>query len=417
MTNLFKYMNAAYERLEKETRDAIQAESHSSAFGDACTEYFGHNFEITHEPERLKELLSSLHKTNVHLLIVRLMSGSHIEDCIKTDKKDLSQQAKSRDELSLALFEDTGNQEEQKPAPTPAKGKNYDQNKKRAERKKRQRTTIVGNSRVEVAKDSDSFKKSAVNSDTSAKRHFAPILDYENATHISQNCKRSSFSKFFLETDLNQAIIIEDADIAHCVASCERLDESNVEDNIAVSLTAIGKWIKIDCTDPTDLSKAPDPSSSLPVVSDSEEKPAATIALEDVQDQILSFQYEEHLEDTLENADNHNWTQVGGSRKKSRNSNQTSVNPNISGVFPVKGSPQLAGHARKPQVSGKLVTALEIAPSLTRRVRVIPVVKRTTLFTRKQTQIFAPLQKRQTSFRPAPTSINFVSVLSLVYER
>jgi hypothetical protein len=372
MANLFKYMNAAYERLEKETRDALQAESHSSAFGDACTEYFGQNFEITQEPERLKELLSSLHKTNVHLLIVRLMSGSHIEDCIETDKKDLPQQAKSREELSLALFEDTGSQKEQEPAPTPTKGKNYDQNKKRAERKKRQRTIIVGNSQVETAQGtSGSLKETADNYDASAEHHYGLILEYENAAHISQDRKRPSFSKFFLETDSNPATIIEDVDISHCAASGERLDKSNEEDNIAIFLTATGKRIKIDCTDLTDLSEAPDPSSSSPVV----EKPIAAIALEDIQDQKSSFKYKEYLEDTLENADNHNWTQVGGSRKKFKESNRTSVNPNTSNASPVKVSPQFAWHTKKPQVGEKLVTALEIAPSPTRRVRVIPVVK------------------------------------------
>lgn len=382
MANLFKYMNAAYERLEKETKDALQAESHSPAFADACTEYFGQNFGMAQEPERLKKLLSSLHETNVHVLILRLISGHHIEDCIEADKKDQSELTKSREGLTLALFEDTESQTEQQPAPTPTKGKNYDQNKKRAERKKRQRATIADNGQVEVAKETTEPVKEMVDkSAASAKCHDGQILEDENAAHISQACKKSSFSKYFLVTNSNLATVIEDVDIANSTASTERVDGSDMEGDVAVLPTTFEQSTKMDCIVPADLPKATVFKSSCSIVLGSVEEQIATVALEDVENQNSSYEHEGRLEDTLENEDDHSWTQVVGSRKKSKG-NRTGVNPNATNASPVKGSLRFAQHV-KPPGGEKLGTALGIAPSQTRRVRVIPRRQRTLFLTRK----------------------------------
>jgi hypothetical protein len=202
MGDLFKYMSAAYERLEKETKDALQAESHSSAFSDACTEYFGQNFEKTQDPERLSKLLYNLHETNAHILLMRLAGGQHIEDTIETDKKALSKRTTSGAELTLALFKDTESQVEQEPAPTLTKGKNYINNKKRAERKKRQRATVAENGEVEgVADPSESLKETMDNSAASAEHHDESILEGENVGHISQDCKKFSIPKYFHKTN------------------------------------------------------------------------------------------------------------------------------------------------------------------------------------------------------------------------
>jgi hypothetical protein len=374
MANLFKYMNAAYERLEKETREALQAESHSSAFADACTEYFGQNFEITQEPKRLNELLSNLHKPNVHLLILRLMGGHCIKDCIETDKKDLYEQPKSREGRTLALFEDTESEKGLQSAPTPTKGKNYNQNKKRAERKKRQRATRVEYSRLEVAENtSDLLKEEVDNSEASDERHYGSIQEDENIAHISQDCKKSLSSKYFQETDSNPATVIEDVDTVHSAESTEQLNKSNVEDNVPVS-PAAKQSMKIDYTNLTSISKASGPLSPSPVVSDSAGKQVAIVALGDLQDQKSSYQYEEHLEHILEKGEDHNWTQVVGSRKKSKNGNWTNTSPNVTNASPATGSSQFSQQVSKPQGSGKLGTAFDIAPSPTRRVRVIPAV-------------------------------------------
>jgi hypothetical protein len=86
-----------------------------------------------------------------------------------------------------------------------------------------------------------------------------------------------------------------------------------------------------------------------------------------------SYPYEKHLETTVEIEDDQNWTQVEGSHKNSRKSNSSGINSNENNSSSVKGSPRFAGHVKKPHGGVNFGTALEIAPSPTRRVRVIPV--------------------------------------------
>lgn len=378
MANLFKYMNAAYERLERETKDALQTESHSSAFADACIEYFGQNFETTQEPERLKKLLFSLQETNVHILILRLISRHHIEDCVETDKKELSELKKAREEVkevTIALFEGTGSQTKQQPAPTPTKGKNYSQNKKRAERKKRQRANITGNSQVEVEKyTTESLKETVDKSAASAERHDGSILEDENAAHIPHTCMKSSFSKYFRVTDSNLGTVIEDIDIADGATSTERVEWPNVEDDVAVSPTIFEQSIKMDIIVSADLHKATGTESSSSIVLDSVGKQIATVALEDIKDQSSPYEHERHLEDTFENEDDHNWTQVVGTRKKSKKSNRTGVYLDATNASPISGSPRFARRVNNQRGGENSVAALEIAPSPSRCVRVIPVV-------------------------------------------
>ena len=122
---------------------------------------------------------------------------------------------------------------------------------------------------------------------------------------------------------------------------------------------------------PTDLPKAAGFKSPCSIILGSVEEQIATVALEDVENQNSSYEHEGRLEDTLENEDDHSWTQVVGNRKKSKG-NRTGVNPNATNACPVKGSLRFAQHVSKPLGGEKLGTVLGIAPSQTCRVRVIP---------------------------------------------
>ncbi len=195
MTDLFRYMSTAYERIEKETKDALQAKSHSSEFADACREYFGQNFDISKDAGRLEALLANLHETNINLLLTRLFGRHHIEDTIERDKQALSKGTTSTEEHTPALFEDANIQTEEQAAPALAKGKNYDHNKKKLERKKRKRATRPDNSQVDVSKDSkDSLKETVDKSAIFVERHDGSAVEVANATNISQDCKESSVS-------------------------------------------------------------------------------------------------------------------------------------------------------------------------------------------------------------------------------
>jgi hypothetical protein len=195
MANLFKYMSTAYERLEKETKDALQAETYSTALTDACKEYYGENFDVNKDAGRLEALLTSLHKTNVNFLFARLLGGHHIDDTIERDKQALSKPTNSAEGLSIALFEDVDSQTEHQVAPTPTKGKNHDQNRKKMERKKKKRVTTSKYSQAKISNDPKDLLKETVDKSTlSVDCRDEPALEGENGAQISQNCKKSPFS-------------------------------------------------------------------------------------------------------------------------------------------------------------------------------------------------------------------------------
>jgi len=155
--------------------------------------------------------------------------------------------------------------------------------------------------------------------------------------------------------------------VAQSAASAKIIDESSAKDDITVPPTTVEQSIKIDYLTPSYLSEATDSASKSPVVSVEEQ--IANVGLKLIQGKKESYQYEKHLETTVEIEDDQNWTQVGGSRKKSK-SNSSGINSNENDSSPVKGSPRFAGFVKKPQGGVNLGTALEIAPSPTRRVRV-----------------------------------------------
>ena len=129
---------------------------------------------------------------------------------------------------------------------------------------------------------------------------------------------------------------------------------------LSVPPTTVEQSIKIDYLILSYLSEATDSASKSPVVSDSVEEQIANVGLKVIQGKRESYQYEKHLETTVEIEDDRNWTQVGGSRKKSKKSNSSGINSNENDSFPVKGSPRFAGFVKKPQASVNLGTALEI---------------------------------------------------------
>jgi hypothetical protein len=162
--------------------------------------------------------------------------------------------------------------------------------------------------------------------------------------------------------------------VAQSAASTKIIDESSAKDDIIVPPTTVEQPIKIDYLIPSYLSEATDSASKSPVVSDFVEEQIANVGLKLIQGKKESYQYEKHLETTVEIEDDQNWTQVGGSRKKSKKSDSSGINSNENDSSPVKGSPRFAGFVKKPQGGVNLGTALEIAPSPTRRVRVTPSI-------------------------------------------
>ncbi len=168
--------------------------------------------------------------------------------------------------------------------------------------------------------------------------------------------------------------VVENVDIAQVADSTERVDETSSRDDIILSPKAVKQLIKIDCLLKSDHSEATDLSSTPPVISNPTGEQFVNVASEASQDKLASYQDEENLEAALEIEDDRNWTQVVGSRKKSKKSNTSGVNLYQTNAGLVKGSPRISEPANKPQSGEKMRIALEITPSPNRRVRVIPVV-------------------------------------------
>jgi hypothetical protein len=387
MANLYEYTCTAYERLVKETKNALQAKTYSEGVVDACTEYYGDMFDVRMDPERLEALLTSIHETNVHSLCERFRARHHIEDTLERDKQVLSKRTKPTKQQTIYIIEETKGQEEQQTAITPTRGKNYEQNRRKSEKKKQKRANAAKINYAQVPNDpQDSLQEIVDKSIISIEGHDEPTLLNENATHLSQNRKRSSFCKHFFDTDSNLATAIENIGMAHndtskegftetstnmaaiaqSAASSEIINEVFKKENIVVFPTAIEQPIKIDYLKRADISEVTDSAMKSAVISDSAESPMARVAAEPT-----SYQCEQLLDNAVDIKDDGHWTQVLGTRKKSK---KVDANSDDKSTLSVQEGPRFGRSPNKPQGVVKLGTSREVAPSPIRLVRVIPVI-------------------------------------------
>lgn len=283
MANLFEYMKSAYERLEKETKDALAAKSHSASLRDAAFELFGENFEITYDGTRLRELLYAIHESSMHILLMRLVAQDHIRNAaLNGGWPVLKLRRASKEEPNPESPGDEARKDEQ-PTPT-LKGKNYNKNKKEATRRKK--------------------------------------LRQANRATTDQAEAAEKSSEAVEEAESNQ------------FASTEHVHESTLDNENAASLTPLGQPVNTDNNIiPTDTSiKASDPPSSpssdikpqaqqIATVIEGDTKDAkpstetTPAKLEDLKGQDTDSGWEEIPESLLLD-DNQGWKQVEGKRKK-----------------------------------------------------------------------------------------------------